>query len=162
MIPYRCLVMPGQTPVMTVFDPVAVSLLNHACAENNFKIVIHSSWVRILGGNATLKHCIEQGIKAEFFHEDAYCNENISWRYSRVSEWLSRHQEITCYCMVDDDPYKEDTNGVHIHPKDMKSRLILVNYYNGFLFKEYMDVLALLKDKVEIDPRQTTIDYSNV
>lgn len=162
MIPYRCLVMEGQTGIMTLFDPVAVSLLNHACKEHGYKIVIHSSWVRIMGGNDTLKHCIGQGIKAEHFHEDAFCSEDINWRYTRVAEWLSRHPEVIDYCIIDDDPYQDDLYGVHSHPPDMSLKVILVNYYAGFLFKEYMDVLAMLKDVDPVDPRQAPmyqLDY---
>lgn len=138
---------------MTLFDPVAVSLLNHACKEHGFKIVIHSSWVRIMGGNDTLLHCIGQGIKAEHFHEDAFTSEDIHWRYTRVAEWLSRHPEVDDYCILDDDPYQDDLYGVYPHPPGMSLKLILVNYYNGFLFKEYMDVLAMLKDASPVDPR---------
>lgn len=141
--------MPGQTAVMTLFDPVAVSLLNDLCDKNHFKIVIHSSWVRVIGGEPTYKHCIKQGIKAEHFHEDAWTDENIHWRYTRVAEWLQRHPEITEYCMVDDDPYQADMFNDTPHPEGMALRLILVNYYLGFVFMTYNDILALLKDETQ-------------
>lgn len=147
MIPYRCLFLPGQTRVMTLFDPVAVSLLNHLCEDNDFKIVIHSSWVRIMGGKPTFNHCVSQGIKPEHFHEDAWCNEDINWRYTRVAEWLSRHPEITEYVILDDDPYQDDLFGGFPHPEGMVLRLILINYYEGFVFKHHNDVLSILRDK---------------
>lgn len=149
MIPYRCLLLPGQTPVMTLFDPVAVSLLNDLCEKNHFKIVLHTSWVRIMGGKPTHEHCIKQGIKAEHFHEDAWTDENIIWRYTRVAEWLERHPEITEYCMVDDDPYQADVYSDHPHPEGMSLRMVLVNYYVGFMFQTYIDIMAILKDENE-------------
>jgi hypothetical protein len=142
MIPYRCLVMPKQTPIMTLFDPVAVSLLNHLCDEHGWEIVLHSSWVRIEGGEKTHQHCIDQGIERQHFHQDAWCNEHIDWRYSRVAEWLSRHPEVDKYVMVDDEPYAPDECKEFEHPVGMSSRLVLVNYYDGFLFSTYNDIKA--------------------
>lgn len=142
MIPYRCLVMEGQTPIMTLFDPVAVSLLNHMCEKYGFKIVLHTSWVRILGGFETYEHCIKQGLKAENFHEDAWCDENIHWRYTRVSDWLSKHPEITEYAMLDDEPYQYDETGA-AHPEDMAKHLVLINYYRGFLYQDMMEAVAV-------------------
>jgi hypothetical protein len=149
MIPYRAMFLPGQTKVMTVFDPVAVSLLNALCDQNGYKIVLHSSWIRIMGGQFTKEHCITQGIKAEHFHSDAFCNEDINWRYTRVAEWLSRHPEVEKYVMLDDDPYQDDLHGAWPHPEGMSLRLILVNYYAGMLFHEFNEVQAKLKDEYE-------------
>lgn len=140
MIPYRCLVMPGQTPVWSVFDPVAVSLVNHLCEEHGWKIVLHSSWVRIEGGEKTHQHCVNQGILRDHFHEDAWCKEYIGYRYSRVAEWLSRHPEVSTYVMVDDEPYAPDRFAEFKHPEGMASRLVLVDYYDGFLFSTYNDI----------------------
>lgn len=146
MIPYRCMCLPGQTVPWTLFDPVAVSLINDLCAKNGFKVVLHTSWVRIMGGQQTKDHCISQGINPDHFHSDAYCDENISWRYTRVAEWLSRHPEVESYVILDDDPYQADLNFPIQHQEGMALRVILVNYYTGFLFHEYNEVLAKLKD----------------
>lgn len=106
VLPERANYLPNQTkPVMKVFDPCAVALLNEACHRRRWKIVIHSSWLRYaptIGDVTVLRHCIEQGIKVGFFHEDAMCDGNLHWRYDRVDEWLSRHSEISHYYILDD------------------------------------------------------------
>lgn len=102
VLPNRADLLPNQTkPILKVFDPCAVSLLNSACHHKRWKIVIHSSWLRYYGGD-TLQHCIDQGIKKGHFHDDHSCDGNIHWRYDRVDEWLSRHPEVTRYYILDD------------------------------------------------------------
>lgn len=157
MIPYRCLVMPGQTAIMTLFDPVAVSLINYLCEEYDFKIVLHSSWVRMIGGKEAQKHCVKQGLKLENFHEDGWTNEDMSWRYSRVAEWLKRHPEVDNYVIVDDDPYAPDKDLAYPHPEGMPSRVVLINYYTGFLFQDYISCLALTKTE---QVKHNTLDDS--
>ncbi len=142
MIPYRAMFLPGQTTPMEVFDPVAVSLLNNLCSRHGWKIVLHTSWVRILGGEYTQAHCIVQGIKSEHFHHDSYCNENINWRYSRVADWLNKHPEVTEYAIVDDEPYQDDLFGGYKYPEGMSLHMILVNYYVGFTYETYNNILA--------------------
>jgi HAD domain in Swiss Army Knife RNA repair proteins len=138
--------MPGQTKIWSVFDPVAVSLVNNLCEEHGWKVVLHSSWVRIMGGKNTYDHCVSQGIKAENFHEDAWCDENIDWRYTRVAKWLKEHPDVTTYAMVDDEPYKWDDNPVYPHPAGMSLHLVLVDYYDGFLFNIYNEIRAKGRD----------------
>lgn len=129
-----------------LFDPVAVSLLNHLCETEGWKVVLHSSWVRIMGGEFTKQHCISQGIKTEYFHEDAYCDENINWRYTRVAEWLQRHPDVTSYAMVDDEPFQYDNNPNIPYPEGMALHMVLVDYYAGFMFSTYNDIKAQGRD----------------
>lgn len=150
MIPYRCLLLEGQTRVMTLFDPVAVGMLNHLCKKHGYKIVLHTSWVRIMGGKETLSHCVSQGIKPENFHEDAFCAEHIIWRYDRVAEWLIRHPETENYCILDDEPFQYGDDGEYKYPESMSLHHILVNYYVGFMFSTYNDVLAMMKDSIDV------------
>lgn len=150
MIPHRALLLPGQTPIMTIFDPVAVSLVNHLCEEYGWKLVIHSAWIRIYGGAFTHNHCIEQGLKAEHFHEDAWCSEHIDWRYTRIAEWLKRHPEVTVYAAVDDEPYGLDQYDKSIpHPPGLASNVVLVNYFNGFLYGTFFDIQQKAKDETQ-------------
>lgn len=130
---------------MMLFDPVAVSLVNNLCEEDGWRIVLHSSWVRILGGEFTKRHCIDQGIKPEYFHEDGYCNENINWRYTRVAEWLNKHPEVIQYAIVDDEPYQDDMYQTIPYPEGMSLHMVLVDYYAGFLFSTYNDIRTLGK-----------------
>lgn len=154
MIPYRAMFLPGQTRVMTVFDPIAVSFINNLCEEHGWKVVLHSSWIRIMGGEYTLAHCIHQGIKAEHFHTDAYCNENLNWRYTRVANWLNKHPDVTEYAIVDDEPYMDDIyDEANPYPEGMSLHMVLVNYYQGFLFSTYNDILAQSKPETPDVPR---------
>lgn len=146
MIPYRVMFMPGQTVPMTVFDPVAVSFINRLCEAEGWKVVLHSSWIKIFGGANTLKHCISQGIKTEHFHADAYCDEDIHWRYTRVAKWLNQHPDVTTYAILDDEPYQDGLNDGVPYPDGMSLHMVLVNYYQGFLFHEYNEVLAQSKE----------------
>lgn len=105
VLPNRAMFLPNQTkPILETFDPCSVSLLNRACHERKYKIVIHSSWLRFFGEQETLRHCIEQGIVKGHFHEtDPFCSSKFHWRYDRIDDWLSRHSEVTYkYWVLDD------------------------------------------------------------
>lgn len=140
MIPYRCMFMPGQTVPWTVFDPVAVSMLNNLCEEHGWRIVIHSTWIQVMGGQVTRDHCVSQGINPDHFHSLAFCDEREHNRWTRVAKWLEHHPEVTKYVMLDDDEYYSDD--YYKHPADMKDHLIQINYYTGMMFKDFNAVRA--------------------
>ena len=148
MIPYRASFLPGQTSVMTKFDPIAVAMINELCVKRpHLKIVLHTSWVYINGGEATLNHCVEQGILRENFYEpDPYVKEDIHWRYNRVAEWLARHPETTGYVVVDDTPYEADINGAYAHPQGLNSRIVLIDYNVGLTTDKYYDIMEVLDE----------------
>lgn len=151
MIPYRAMFLPGQTRVMSVFDPIAVSFINNLCEKDGWKVVLHTSWIRIFGGQYTYHHCIEQGINAGNFHADAWCDEDINWRYTRVAKWLQQHPEVTDYAIVDDEPWDYDLeplDGIE-YREDQEKHMVLVNYYQGFLFTTYNDILAQSKPALD-------------
>jgi hypothetical protein len=125
--------MPGQTkPFVKKFDPAAVGLINDWCLVRNWKLVIHSSWIRAIGSNETLEHCIIEGLKREYFHEHPICDENENWRYTRVAKWLKEHPDTTHYLILDDEPYQADLNNYE-HPEDMEKHLILIDFNEGIL-----------------------------
>lgn len=140
MIPYRCMFLPGQTVPVSVFDPVAVSLLNNLCEVDGWRIVLHSSWIKIFGGQYTRDHCVSQGINPDYFHAQAWCDEKIHWRYSRIAKWLAEHPDVTTYAILDDDEYEVDEK--YAHPADMADHLIKINYYTGMMFMDYNEVKA--------------------
>lgn len=142
VIPYRCMFLPGQTVPWTVFDPVAVSLINELCANDGWRIVIHSSWIRHRGGQFTRDHCIAQGILAEHFHPDAWCDGSIKWRYTRIAKWLSDHPDVKTYAIVDDDAYEPDKDAAWEHPADVADHVVKINYYTGMMFMDYIEVCA--------------------
>ncbi len=139
MIPGRAYSMPGQTkPLVKTFDPVAVGLLNALCQDKGWRIVLHTSWIRVWGGQETYDHCVQQGLKPQYFHKDAWCDEEIHWRYTRVAKWLVEHPEIDRYKILDDEPYSEDIDIYekalrYPHPADMKDHLVLVDFYDGIV-----------------------------
>ena len=135
MIPGRSYTMEGQTkPLVKTFDPCAVGLINDLCKCSGWRIVIHSSWLKILGEHETVYHCQTQGLKGDYFHDDPFCKESINWRYTRVAEWLSRHPDTTHYVILDDDLYRYDMSyeGV-VHPHDMAKHLLLIDFEEGIL-----------------------------
>ena len=119
------------------FDPIAVGMINRLCTERDYKVVLHSSWIRIMGGQFTKAHCISQGIKQEHFHEDSWCNENENWRYNRVAQWLAEHPEVTKYMIIDDTDYEEDRLGETSHPSELSKHILLVTSEDGLLLKNY-------------------------
>ncbi len=141
MIPGRAYTMPGQTkPIVKAFDQCAVGMLNEVCKFRNYKIVLHTSWIRIFGGKNTYDHCIAQGIEEKYFHADAWCDEHENWRYTRVAKWLEEHPDVTDYYILDDEPYAADIHSQHPHPENLKDRLLLVDFRDGLLSKQ-MEVL---------------------
>jgi hypothetical protein len=135
LIPGRAYTLPNQTkPLVMTFDPVAVGLLNNFAEKRGWKFVIHSSWLRFHGEKETVKHCVDQGLKQELFHEDTHCLGDISWRYSRVAEWLFRHPEVTHYMILDDEPYRADQYSIDVvHSPDLRHHLILVDFEDGII-----------------------------
>lgn len=148
MIPYRAAFLPDQTNVMTKFDPIAVAMINKLCEKRpDLKIVLHTSWVHINGGEETLNHCVDQGIKRENFYEpDPYVNETIMWRYNRIAEWLERHPEVTGYVIIDDTPYEADSVGKYEHPQELNSRIVLIDYNDGITINKYEDIMEVLEE----------------
>lgn len=129
--------MASQTkPIVKTFDPCAVGMLNELCKFRDFKIVLHSSWIRIFGGKNTYNHCIEQGIKPEYFHEEAWCEETETWRYTRVAKWLKNHPEVSDYFILDDEPYQADERLENPHPPGIADHLVLVDFKDGLLHKQ--------------------------
>lgn len=136
MIPGRAYHMPTQTKgIVKTFDPCAVGLLNKICSKSGWRIVLHSSWIQILGGEETHSHCISQGIPTEHFHDNAWCDENVGWRYTRVAKWLNENPDTTHYFILDDEPYRwaMEKNDLELHPKDIDKHLILVDFEDGIL-----------------------------
>lgn len=134
MIPGRAYDLADQTkPFVMVFDPCAVALLRIFCEQRGWKIVLHTSWIKVWGAEKTFLHCLEQGFKPEHFHEDAWCDEHEHWRYTRVAKWLAAHPDVKTYVILDDEPYQDDLYGETKHPEDLKDHLILVDFDDGII-----------------------------
>lgn len=140
VLPGRAYMLPNQTkPFVKTFDPCAVSMLNEACQKQDRKIVLHSSWIRTKfimedGDGDVVGRCVSQGVLPELFHDDPYCNRDISWRYDRVDEWLARHPEVTDFFIVDDEPC--DLNYKY------RKHLVLTDFDEGItlnIFRKLLD-----------------------
>lgn len=118
VLPYRAYLLPNQTePVVSVFDPCAVSMLNEICKETGAKIVLHSSWIQSsfwkvgkpgAWSGDVHHHCIEQGILSEhFFHEDIYCERSTyASRVDRIRWHINKHKPEMYYVFDDEDMTK--------------------------------------------------------
>jgi hypothetical protein len=138
VLPSRAYHLPNQTkPIVKIFDPCAVSLINKACNKQKRKIVIHSSWILTglwnpdnYGTIGVLEHCISQGFDKDVFHSDAYCNRNINNRYLRITDWLHNHPEVDDYFILDDEKPDKDFEYHNKH-------LILTDFDEGLTMKHY-------------------------
>lgn len=132
MIPGRAHNLPGQRSETFVkqFDPVAVSIINWLCDECGWRVVLHTSWIRLWGEAATRDHCIKQGIKEKFFHKDI-CDEGEPWRYTRVDRWLNDHL-VDHYVILDDEPYALNYDG-ESYTNNIADHLIVVDFEDGIL-----------------------------
>lgn len=127
------------------FDPIAVQNINDICEKHGWKIVLHTSWVRIAGGQFTYDYCIKQGINSWHFHENAWVDEDESWRFTRIARWLEEHPEVQEYVIIDDTPYSQDIQSGHPHPNDMKNHLMLVSFDDGLLTEHYKKLSEVIK-----------------
>lgn len=152
MIPGRSFIAAGKTEIIPFevqdFDPVAVGMLSRLCQEDGWRIVIHSSWISIVGGERTYEHCLKQGISGMWFYagdrmkaqEDAaWCDEKEPWRYTKIAKYLEQHPEITDYVILDDTDYQDDLSG-YPHPKDMQEHWIPIDFDDGLLVKHYNEI----------------------
>ena len=138
MIPGRAYVMKNQTfdQFVTVFDPIAVDMVNAACEKQGRKIVLHSSWIRAKFD--VVGHCVRQGINRKHFHDDPYCDRDMAYRYDRIHDYLVRHPEITDYCILDDEDLPM---GVLPEHEVFKKHLLLTNFDEGISMDIYKRLL---------------------
>lgn len=145
MIPTRAYWLEGQTRPVTKFDPCAVSLLNKVCEENDLKIVLVTSWRRTVLGQIPedlKKHCINNGIKEEFIHEDYQCPWKFtSSKYNDVNFWLENHPEVKDYIIVDDD--LDDEYG-------HKGKIIVPVFDEGLNYDIYLKVSRHFDNKARL------------
>lgn len=141
MIPGRAYLLRNQTrnPFVTVFDPIAVDMVNKICEDRGYKIVLHSSWIRTkFIGRGDIKgdvhdHLIDQGINPEHLHEDVYCCRDTSWRYDRIKKWLENHPEVTHFVILDDEAPE--------HGDDIARNVLLIDFDEGLTLKNFRQIV---------------------
>lgn len=111
LLPGRAYYAAYQTkPLVTIFDPCVVGMLNHIAEKKDYKFVLHSNWRRteprrIERGLGTLKeYFVEQGILPEYLHEDFMCPMKLSsTRWDDILFWLDAHPDVVDYWIIEDE-----------------------------------------------------------
>ncbi len=155
MIPIRAYWLPNQTkPLVTMFDPVAVSLLNKLIEESGAYIVISSTW-RNQGYDEIVATLTKNGIDPLYLHEDWATPQKLtSRRIHEIKWWLEDHPEVTHYVAIDDESLNID----------FVPNAVQCNSYEGFSLRNYFEARQFLdaysedqwKDKAE---HKTLIDF---
>ncbi len=114
------------------FDPVAVGLLRRACEETGAVCVLSSSWRNVMDESEIqeLAECL--GVQIIGRTPRSLGNE---LRGEQIAEWLSDHQDVTTWAIVDDDSDMLE---------EQKDRFVKTTFREGFLFEHYMQLTALL------------------
>ena len=130
MIPLRAYFLPNQTkPIVSVFDPCAVSLLNKLIDDSKAKLVISSTWAT-QGMDRIREVLSDNGIDPTLLHNDWVTPRKLSsWRMNEISWWLRDHPEVVDYVAIED----EDLD-VEFVPKAVKC-----DPYEGFSWRNFLE-----------------------
>lgn len=134
MIPMRAYFLPQQTPVVSIFDPCAVSMLLRLVHASQAKLVVSSSW-GTQGYDACMEVFAKNGIHPNLFHEDWVTPRKMS--SSRVQEirmWLDRHPETTHYVALDDEGLDAD----------FLPCAVQCDAYEGFSWRNFLECCVYL------------------
>jgi len=139
MIPDRVCFLPTQTTLMSVFDPVAVSLLNQVIEKTGCKIVISSTW-----GHKGLKVCSDllrdNGIDPKHLHSDWITPRKMSSdRTTEISWWLKKHPETIHWAALDDAP-------LDFSREERRAHYVRVTAEDGLLWRHYRRLIELLSN----------------
>jgi hypothetical protein len=155
MIPVRAYWLPNQTkPIVSTFDPVAVSLVNNLLANSGAKLVISSSW-RKQGFDEVMATLEKNGIDPKHVHEDW----DTPWKFSsqRIHEikwWLDDHPEVTHYVAIDDE-------GLEM---SFVPNAVLADAYEGLSLRNYLEARMFLdaysaEEQKQKQEHQQLIEY---
>jgi hypothetical protein len=134
MIPMWAYCLPNQTNPFTVFDPVAVGMINRLINFSSAKIVISSTWG--LQGIVTICEVLSKnGIDPKHLHKDWITPRKMSSsRTEEICMWLDRHPDVVDYVAIDDEQL--DFN---VLPKS-----VLCDAYEGFSWRNYLECCVYL------------------
>jgi hypothetical protein len=134
MIPVRAYWLPGQTKPASVFDPVAVSLLNKLIEDSGAQIVISSTW-RMRGRKIVVALLKRNNIDPAHLHED--WETPLTWggeRAREISLWLEDHPEVTHYVAIEDE---------EMHVESIPSA-VKADAYEGLSYRNYLEARMFL------------------
>lgn len=124
--------------VLDVWDPTGVAMVKRLCDDHDCKIVCISTW-------RLYDDCIsafEKRDLKQYLHEDWRTKDlrdgsvNGLNRGNEVAEWLSRHQEVTKYIILDDDTDFLETQ---------KPFQVKTDSQDGLSAKNFIDADKILK-----------------
>lgn len=155
MIPLRAYFLPKQTkPIVSMFDPCAVSLLNKLIDESGAQIVISSTWG--MQGRVEIKKVLRKnGIDPKHLHKDWITPRKFSSsRHHEVKWWLDDHPEVTHSVAIDDE-------SLHY---DLVPNAVKCDAYEGFSWRNYLEARVFLDaftdDKLDArDKTLSTIEW---
>ena len=135
MIPVKAYWLPKQTkPIVSVFDPVATSLVNALIAQSGAKIVM-SATCRHKGLDFVRDLLLKNGIDPIHLHEDwsTPCKMS-SYRIHEICWWCDKHPEVTHYVAIDDE---------YLDPEWVQCAVRCCTY-EGFSFLNYLQAEIFL------------------
>lgn len=134
MVPVRAYWLPNQTKPASVFDPVAVSLLNKLIQDSGAKLVISSSW-RFFGRDRVGEVLSKNSIDPAHLHDDWETPRKFtSQRIHEISWWLADHPEVTHSVAIDD-----EVLDMHFVPNAVQA-----DTYEGFSLRNYLEARLFL------------------
>lgn len=128
---------------VSLYDEDAVRRLLAVLEQTGAKIVIHSSWGRMLGAEFTKRVLEATGISENFFHKDWITPKKFSSNKSHeinfwLEDYLEENNEKPLFVILDDDKifYWEENNK---YPQVIPEKNI------GLTDKEVLELLEILK-----------------
>jgi len=112
-----------------IYDPVAVWMIKHLCQKFDAKVVLNSAHNEC-SYEAMKKQADFNGL-GDVIHQDLKTKfPNTPDRLSAIEEWLSRHEDITEWIVIDDMPVDSSRNVAH-------SRQVPINYNIGMTVESF-------------------------
>lgn len=117
-------------------DHAAVKILNKFLVDNEFKIVVSSTWRKGSTALELSSYLKLSGFNSGLLFYDDFKTKSLSgFRGEEIAEWLSRHPEVQSYIIVDDDD--------DMLPEQLDN-FVHVDATNGFSFRDYHRSLAVV------------------
>jgi len=122
----------GKKADVWMFDPLAVAMVNHLIDTFKIKLVFNTSH-NALGIDHILNFQYN-GITRSDYHDDFMTKYplGLTKRMDAISEWLTRHPEVTKWVVLDDWPIESD-------------RAVLVDYNYGITLDNFEQLVKLFK-----------------
>ncbi len=157
LIPRRAYYLPGQTKAVSIFDPIAVSLINRLIGLGDVKIVISSSWA-IQGLDTIKKVFSKNGIDPSYIHEDWTTPKKMtSYHINEINWWLEDHPETDAWVSFDDIPLRFETESSF---RAQRSRMGAVLGTNLAMDEEELEHLERI-NRINRTGKAITVSFDN-